>query len=199
MRSFYNWFARFYPMVEKNIDPIIDEIVKLRIAPLPAVKNQTAIEYACGTGSLSLALAPRFRKVEGRDLSGRMLERAKKRAREAGLDIGFRRGDLLAVEEPAGSFDRVFVSFALHLFSPERIPDILRRLLDVCRESVTIIDHPRKRNVVTAFIEWIEGSYYDQFIHLDFRSLAKRIGADSFREWETDDATVMIFAKRPQA
>jgi ubiquinone/menaquinone biosynthesis C-methylase UbiE len=196
MRAFYNWFSRFYPMVEKNLGPILEDVARERIASFPETKRQTAIDYACGSGMLSLILGRYFRAVEGRDASEGMLSRAEARAREAGLPIVFRRGDLLAIEEPAGSFDRVFMSFALHLFSPEQIPLILRRLLDVARESVMIVDHTRQWDAFTAFQEWIEGSYYGKFIRMDFRAIAGQIGAARYEEWNTKKATVLLFGKK---
>ncbi len=69
MRRFYNWFFRFYPMVERSVGPIVEEIIAARVSGLPETGRQTAIEYACGSGSLSLVLARHFRAVEGRDLS----------------------------------------------------------------------------------------------------------------------------------
>jgi len=197
MRFFYNWFCRFYPMIEKSIDPILGEVADRWIAPLPRARERTAIEYACGSGSFSLVLGRHFRAVEGRDASEGMLERARRRAQGAHLPLVFRRGDILQVEEKEDSFDYVFVSFALHLFGAEQVAAILRRLLAVARESVLIVDHPRKWSLGTALAEWIEGSCYDTFIRLDFQEIAKEIGARTFQEWDTVKATVLVFSKHP--
>jgi ubiquinone/menaquinone biosynthesis C-methylase UbiE len=197
MRAFYNRFWRLYPAVEKSVDPILDEVARDWIARLPGVAERTALEYACGSGSFSIVLGRHFRSVVGRDASEGMLARARMRAEQAGVRVAFRQGDILAVDEPDDSFDHVFVSFALHLFNPEQIAVILRRLLEVARESVVIVDHPKKWSLGTAFMEWIEGSYYDRYIRMDFTKVAQRVGAGSFTEWEIDNAAVMVFSKRP--
>ena len=196
MRNFYNRFFLCYPVIEVSVDSILKEVMERWIAPMPGLDKKSAIDYACGSGSLSLQLRPYFGTVEGRDNAGNMLMRARRRARRRGLDIAFRQGNLLAIEEADNSFDRVFISFGLHLFSPEQIESILRRLLAVARESVMIIDHPRRRRFSTAFIEWLEGSYYVQFITMDFAGLAGRIGAGSFSEEATDGAMVLVFGKK---
>ncbi len=98
-------------------------------------------------------------------------------------------------DEPPGSYDYVFVSFALHLFSPEKEAAILRSLLRIARIAVVIIDHGMKWEPFTALIEWIEGSCYDKFIGLDFNSIGKQIGA-VVEEKQVYDCTVLIFRKR---
>ena len=177
MRRFYNWFSRFYPAIERSIAPIHDEVMARILRVLGVSKDKTAIEYACGSGSLSLLLADHYRSVEGRDASAGMLHRARQRALDGGKSIRFAEGDMTRIVEPDGSFDDVFVSFALHLFAPPKVEEILAKLLAVCRNRVIIIDHPRTWTFTTAFVEWIEGSYYGPFISMDFRALAGRLSA----------------------
>ncbi len=199
MRRLYNWFYRFYPLIEKSVEPTHDDIMRAISRLFPRMQKKTAIEYACGTGSLAILLAGYFGSVDGRDLSPRMLGRARERAAQSGKIIRFEEGDILGIKEPDRSFDYVFVSFALHLFSPEKIREILVNLMKVCRERVIVIDHPRKWNLFMAFMEWMEGSYYDRFIKIDFKALAGGIGIEDFREMQSPDATVLIFGKRKES
>jgi ubiquinone/menaquinone biosynthesis C-methylase UbiE len=159
MRRLYNWFYRFYPLIEKSIEPTHDRIMRTISPFFTQIRNKTAIDYACGTGSLAVLLASYFGAVDGRDLSPAMLGRARKKAAQSGKSIRFDVGNILEIKEPDRSFNYVFVSFALHLFSPEKIGEILVNLTIVSREKVIIIDHPRTWDVFTAFMEWIEGSY----------------------------------------
>lgn len=55
------------------------------------------LDVACGTGLSSIPLADRGYDVVGVDRSIPMLAQARKRAREAGVDVDFRRADLLAM------------------------------------------------------------------------------------------------------
>ncbi|KAF9885170.1 hypothetical protein FE257_000619 [Aspergillus nanangensis] len=83
------------------------------------------LEYACGPGTVSLALAPFVSKVVGLDVSEGMVNEYNKNAREAGFaeKMAGHKGDLLAdtvsaeISGPEFSdFDIVCVSMALHHF-----------------------------------------------------------------------------------
>ncbi len=195
MRAFYDWFGRFYGFVERSFDSSMSEIAKEKLSRIPGAPYKTALDYACGSGLLTLKLAQIFKSVEGRDSSAGMLDRARTRAAGSGIGIVFKEGNLLEPRETPGSYDYVFVSLGLHLFSEETIPAILTRLLDISREAVIIIDHNRKWRPFLALAEWIEGSYYDKFITLDFPDIAKRAGAVRFEEAEISGLTVMTFYK----
>jgi ubiquinone/menaquinone biosynthesis C-methylase UbiE len=197
MKRLYNWFHNYYGSIEKSLGPKLDKIINGSMGGLPGAKNKTALEYACGSGLLSLKLARLFGSVEGRDLSEGMIGRARGRAAEEGAgNATFRIGNILAPDEEADSYDYVFVSFALHLFSPETEIKILKQLLRIAREAVIIIDHGRKWNIATAIIEWLEGGYYDVFIRQDFGQFAKTIGAARFSEEEIEDCSVLMFWKQ---
>ena len=181
MRRMYNRIYRFYGSIEKSLDPKIDAIVLQKIAPLPDATESTALEYACGSGLLSLKLARYFKSVFSRDLSTGMLMRARARARQAGVSVSFSEGNILDISEQPKSYDYVFVSFALHLFPPETEKEILAKLSSVARKAVVIIDHGRKWKLSAALVEWFEGEYYDKFIKQDFEPIAREIGRRSFQ------------------
>lgn len=193
MKRLYNKIFRFYGYFEKTLDPKIDAIVKKRIEIIPNISSQTAIEYACGSGLLSLKLAPLFKSVTSRDLSVKMLERAKERAKRTGCFVQFSEGNILSINEHEKSYDYAFVSCALHLFSPSIEEDILKNLCKIARKAVIIIDHGKKWKAGTAVVEWFEGSYYDKFIKTDFKAIAGRIGCKSFEEDQIEDFTVLLF------
>lgn len=189
MRRFYNWFARHYGRMDGALTATIDDAVAAHVAPLPGIAAKTALEYACGTGNLSLRLAAYFRTVSSRDASSGMLAKARQKA---GRTIMFSEGDLNAIDEKDASYDWVFISFALHLFSSVDEERILRRLFAIARDGVIIIDHRRKWEPLAAFVEWIEGSYYDHFIRMDFKRIAEEMGA-SFVEDDRAKCSVMTF------
>jgi ubiquinone/menaquinone biosynthesis C-methylase UbiE len=193
MKRFYDWFHRHYWIIERGLEPRLGRIVAGTFAAIPGVRGKSALDYACGSGLLTVPLARLFRAVEGHDLSEGMLSRAARRASAAGVRISFGRGNILEPEEPEGSFDYVFVSFALHLFSPADMARILRRLLLIARNAVVVIDHGRRWNPLTALVEWLEGSHYDQYVRTDFAAMAREIGAVSFEEREIEGCSVMAF------
>lgn len=180
MKRFYDWFHVFYGLIERGLSANIDAVIRRIFPDTGLLKNRTAIEYACGSGLLGRKLSVFFKSVEGRDSSVNMIRRAENIARREQRKIVCKKGNLPDIREKARSYDYVFISFALHLFSPAQIPSILRKMLTVARKEVIIIDHSLKWGPLTAFIEWIEGSYYDMFIKLDFRNLAAAAGARRF-------------------
>jgi len=81
-----------------------DRIMDLVLAGRAALD---ALDVGCGTGFLSLELAKRSHRVTGIDLAPAMLDMARQKAAEAGLDIRFETGDAEQAPFPAGSFDLV--------------------------------------------------------------------------------------------
>jgi ubiquinone/menaquinone biosynthesis C-methylase UbiE len=195
MKKLYNWFYALYGIIEKSLSSTIAEAAQSEIQSIPDAAKKSAIEYACGSGLLSLHLARHFKTVEARDLSSGMLERAEKRAKAAGLTVHFSEGNILDIQEKDSSYDWAFVSFALHLFSPVQEKEIVQRLLALSRNGVMIIDHGKRWNPLSAFVEWLEGSYYDAFIKINFSKIAKEIGASRFEEKKINTSSVMIFYK----
>lgn len=193
MKIMYNRINRLYGCITRALGPKLGAVVTAVAHRYPDLRNASVLEYACGTGHLSLPLASRCGSLTARDLSVGMLEIAKERAGLSRIPITFREGDLLAVDEAEASFDYVFVSFALHLFPVETEVAILRHLCRVGRRAVVIIDHERRWRPMVALAEWLEGSYYDQFIATDFGDLWKQIGAVSFEEEEIEECRVMAF------
>src|SRR5215213_6759040 len=77
------------------------------------------LEVAIGTGR-NLAFYPAGVRLTGIDLSPAMLERARERARELGMDVDLREGDAQDLPFPDGSFDTVVCTLALCNVPDER-------------------------------------------------------------------------------
>ncbi len=189
MRLLYDWFHRYYGLIEKNIGPTLGKVLD-RIDPSgDRFANDSFLELACGSASLGLLVAPRVRVYEGRDQSVKMLERA--RARWQGeLDPSVRDAypeppfSVMDLTDPAnvtgtalGVPDWIGISFALHLFDPETETALLKRLFDASGKGVIIFDHEQRWTPASAFIEWLEGSWYDQYVKIDFVAVARSMGA----------------------
>jgi ubiquinone/menaquinone biosynthesis C-methylase UbiE len=61
----------------------------------------------CGTGFLTLLLAELGHNVTGVDIAPEMLELARKKAAQAGLDVELRLGDAEVLEDPDGRYDLI--------------------------------------------------------------------------------------------
>ncbi|THE66166.1 class I SAM-dependent methyltransferase [Salinadaptatus halalkaliphilus] len=79
--------------------------------------DDVVLDLGAGTGAIALALAPDADRVVGRDISEGMLERARTKAAEAGLDnVAFDQGRFRDPNH-AGEVDIVTSNFAMHHLS----------------------------------------------------------------------------------
>ena len=90
------------------------------VKTVAAAAPRELLDLATGTGDFARQIARSLPSatVTGIDLSDGMLEVARHKAREAGLDerISFTQGDCLALPYPDGSFDAVTVAFGVRNF-----------------------------------------------------------------------------------
>lgn len=76
----------------------------------------SVLEFGCGTGSTAIAHAPHVRHILATDISGRMLEIAETKARDAGVEnIHFQQGTLDSLTLAAEDYDAVLGLNILHL------------------------------------------------------------------------------------
>lgn len=87
------------------------------------VRNQipsgaTVLDVACGAGQTALPMARNGNKVTGIDIATNLIETARQRAEEAGLNIRFDEGDAEELPYADASFDVVFTLFGA-MFAPQ--------------------------------------------------------------------------------
>ena len=105
-------WTSFVP-VEITTTPPAAQLVKF--AQVSA--GQHVLDVACGTGVVVITAALRGAKACGPDLTPALLERAKKNAQIAGVNVEFVEGDAEALPYPDASFDVVVSQFG-HMFAP---------------------------------------------------------------------------------
>lgn len=79
--------------------------------------GERVLDVACGTGVVAVTAARRGAKVSGLDLTPALIERAKKNAHIASVNVEFIEGDAEALPYPDASFDVVLSQFG-HIFAP---------------------------------------------------------------------------------
>lgn len=85
--------------------------------------GDSAVDLACGPGTLALQFARRVRRVNAVDLTPAMLERARRTAQNDGLvNLTFTIGDAQALPFADGALDISVTSYSLHhMPHPERV------------------------------------------------------------------------------
>jgi putative AdoMet-dependent methyltransferase len=104
------------------------------VAVLGLGNSATVLDMGCGTGAFAIHAAPYYRKVHAVDIAQAMLNRACRKAKQAGLtNIEFHRGGFLTYEHTGHPVDAVVSTLALH-----HLPDFwklvgLHRLASILR------------------------------------------------------------------
>jgi SAM-dependent methyltransferase len=89
-----------------------------------------AIDLACGTGRVALAIAPRFAEVTAVDLEPEMIEAGRREAGRLGVgNVRWSVGRAEGLDAPAGAFHLVTVGDAFHRLDRPRIAMLAHRWL----------------------------------------------------------------------
>jgi len=108
------------------------DLVVEHAAPGP---EDVVLDLGTGTGAIALALAPSAARVIGHDISTGMLDRAREKAREDGIDnVEFGEGRFRAPNVD-GPVHVVVSNFAMHHLSNEEKREAIRAIADL---------HPRR-------------------------------------------------------
>ena len=108
------WGSAPYERVAGSIADI-HELVVERLDPRP---GRQWLDLACGTGAVAEQAAARGAAVTGVDLAPALIETAKERASELGLEIDYRVGDCERLDLPDASFDTVSSTCGI-MFAPD--------------------------------------------------------------------------------
>jgi len=122
------------------IGRLIAETQEREIAAfLAPLEGRRILDVGTGTGRAAIALAKRGAIVTGVDASAQMLEVAERRARDAGAQVTFVRGDAHGLNFPDRSFDAVVCLRVLM-----HTPDWRASLRELCRVSNDriVFDYP---------------------------------------------------------
>ncbi|RDI96688.1 bifunctional demethylmenaquinone methyltransferase/2-methoxy-6-polyprenyl-1,4-benzoquinol methylase UbiE [Meiothermus sp. QL-1] len=120
VRRMFSEIAPRYDLLNRILSAGIDRrwrqaLVRAALEKAP----QSVLDLATGTGDVALLLKRQAPQVEvvGADFAPPMLERARQKARKAGLDILFLEADALALPFPDGRFEAVTIAFGFRNFA----------------------------------------------------------------------------------
>lgn len=144
-----DWGLGQYELTALEIEPVAERVVAMA-APL---RTERVLDIACGTGNAAI-FAARFRaKVTGLDQAPRLIDVARSRAGEEGLEIDFVVGDAAQLSFPDGSFDVALSIFGI-IFATE--PE------DAFAEMIRVL-RPRGRAFITV---WMPGGSIDAMVEV---------------------------------
>lgn len=86
------------------------------------------LDAGCGTGQFAIALATLGCVVTAKDLSPQMIDRASGHARDRGVEIEFRVGDITHLDDPAATYDAIHARAVLQF-----VPDVVAALREFRR------------------------------------------------------------------
>ena len=120
-RSTWNQAAEPYIALMGRFAPIHQELVRLTRPK----RGETILDLACGPGEPAMSLARRVRptgRVVGVDLARKMLQMARRSARQQGLEnLSFREMNCEKLRLPRASFDGATSAFGFQIFTnPEQ-------------------------------------------------------------------------------
>ncbi|MDR0381693.1 MAG: class I SAM-dependent methyltransferase [Oscillospiraceae bacterium] len=125
--TFWDFSAPFYDRAE-HTNTAYGKMLRLMRELTP--EGATVFEAAAGTGSISLAVAEKAKRVLCTDISKKMLAVARKKSMKQGVsNITFDKRSLFDTGEKNGAFDVVIASQVLHLIDePEKAAEELKRI-----------------------------------------------------------------------
>jgi demethylmenaquinone methyltransferase/2-methoxy-6-polyprenyl-1,4-benzoquinol methylase len=109
VRAMFDRIAPVYDAMNRIMTAGLDQRWRRETARAVVRPGDAVLDACCGTGDLALAAAREGGRVTGLDFSGRMLERARRKA--PGLE--WIEGDVLALPFSDGAFDVVTVGFGV--------------------------------------------------------------------------------------
>jgi SAM-dependent methyltransferase len=101
-----------------NITETITDLQEAVVGRLDPQQGLTWLDLACGTGATAELAATRGADVTGIDIAPALIETAKERASERGLEIDYRVGDCEDLDLPDASFDVVSSTCGV-MFAPD--------------------------------------------------------------------------------
>jgi SAM-dependent methyltransferase len=109
------WTIGDYPDIARTISGVAELVVE-RAGPGP---GESLLDVATGSGNVAIPAALSGARVTGLDLTPKLLEVARARAGEAGVEVTFIEGDAEELPFEDASFDRVTSCFGV-MFAPRQ-------------------------------------------------------------------------------
>ncbi|WP_434050095.1 class I SAM-dependent methyltransferase [Marinobacter salarius] len=204
MKSSKEFWDKSAPRYAKS--PVRDEETyrkKLAITQGYFRPDWSVLEFGCGTGSTALVHAPYVKEILATDISGKMLDIATQKARDAAIEnVRFQQGTLESLALEAGSFDAVLGLNILHLLeNPETAIARVRELLKpggVFVSSTALVGELMVlwRLLIPAMQAVGLAPFVNRFSRQSLVTMLTNAGFSIDYEWQPDKASVFLIARK---
>jgi len=176
---------------------------KLEITQRYFRPDWSVLEFGCGTGTTAIIHAPHVKQILATDISGRMLDIARGKAQEAGVDnVCFQQGTLDSLELEPGSFDAVLGLNILHLL--ENVEATIARVYEVLKPGGVFISSTALIADIALVWRWLIpvmqrvglAPYVNRFDKRALVSMLITAGFDIEHEWQPVRGSVFIVAQK---
>ena len=132
---FWDKIAGVYDLFENVYNGKVNKELCREVADLISADDDV-LECACGTGMLTVHVAPKCKSIVATDFSRKMLERAAKKCRDY-ANASFEFADITQLAYPDARFDKVIAANVIHLLDEPL--KALAELDRVCKPGGQII------------------------------------------------------------
>ena len=132
---FWDQVAGVYDVFVNVVNGKTHKVLRRIVADFIEAED-TVLECACGTGLLSAVIAGKCRQLTATDFAPKMLKRAEKNC-AAYNNVQFMQADILSLDFPDNSFDKVVAGNVIHLLDEPL--KALGELNRVCRPGGLLI------------------------------------------------------------
>ena len=139
--------------------------------------NDTVLECACGTGAISVSIAPKCRRLIATDFAAGMLRQAEKKCRKF-ENVVFRKADITHLKCKDNRFDKVVAGNVIHLLpNPEQALHELERVVK-----------PGGRIIIPTYINMSKGTGTAavKFITLLGADFKRQFDLESYKQFFAD-------------
>ena len=167
----YDLFETVYNgKVYNNTGEIVSEYIN---------NTDEVLECACGTGAISIHIAPKCKRLIMTDFSSGMLKKAAKKCKKY-KNVSLRKADITSIKCKDNKFDKVVAGNVIHL-----LPEPAKALNELMRVTKhgglviipTYINMSKKTGkVAVKFIEMLGADFKKQFDFESYKSFFKEMG-----------------------
>ncbi|MHC9509755.1 class I SAM-dependent methyltransferase [Kangiella sp. M94] len=192
---------------EKYIkSPIKDEATyqkKLAITREYLKSDWQILEFGCGSAATAILHAPYVKRIVATDISGKMIEAAKRKMVEDNVDnITFQQGALNDLELEDESFDAVLGLNVLHLL--EDVDSAIMKVRQLLKNDGVFISSTSLIAEINLVFRWLISGmqllglapYVSRFTKKQLMTKLQKAGFTIEREWQTSRESVFIVARK---